>query len=304
MRVQIDHGTDGMQVNSRFYSIIRDSLQGWQISLLMSICLSLAILVSIFLIKSVLNEPSYEAIGRECSMDEIAYTLNLIAPSQLGITQWQVGRYANYRYNPKFTTLTSMLDQFFGSESTKARLASRDVKFHIVAELATSGGSQYWMKATGLAFFRSLPRDIYRLASHADLRITPDTPRYDIVKNYVPLRFFDCDQTSTPLATLVKLGEEEIETPVGRFHCIRYRVEFGTDIPPIEIWANPKVLPLGIVRISTPSEVLNLTSYGQDVEAYIPEQFQTVITGISTLNRGCTSCHAYDNCHEFISPPQ
>ena len=282
----------------------RQSLHGWRVSLLISVCLTVLILAGIFTVSSVLREASYEEVGvAECPTDEIAYTLNLISPSQLGVPQWQVGAYAVYEYKPKFSSLTSMLDQFFGTEGTKAHLSSRDVKLHIVGELGASGGKHYWLKATGLAFFRSMPRDIYRLASHLDLRLTPETPRFDIVENYVPLRFMDCNQTSTPLATLIKLEEGEIETRVGRLDCTKYRVEFGAYSSPIEIWANPKILPLGIVRIVTPTEVLDLTSYGNDVDVYIPEQFRPVYEGISTLEGGCTSCHGYDNCHEFIFPP-
>ena len=292
-----------MPTNSKL-RVFRQSLHGWQVSLLISVCLAVLILASIFTLNSVLREASYEEVGNaECPTDEIVYTLNLISPSQLGVTQWQMGEYAVYQYRPKFSSLTSMLDQLFGTEGTKAHLSTRDIKLHIVGELSASGGKQYWMKATGLAFFRSMPRDIYRLVSHLDLRLTPETPRFDIVKNYVPLRFIHCDQTSTPLATLIKLEEGEIETPVGRLNCTKYRVEFGPYSPPIEIWANPKILPLGIVQIITPNEVLDITSYGKDVDVSIPEQFRPVFEGISTLKQGCTSCHGYDNCHEFIFPP-
>lgn len=286
---------------NKLKNFLHQNLQGWGMSLLISVCLAGALLVSL----SVLKGASYEDVGaRECPTDDIVYTLNLISPSQLGVKQWQIGDYAEYQYNQKSATVSSLLEQHFKSDAMQARLSSRDVKFHIIGELSTSGQSRYWMRKTGLAFFRAIPKDIYRLVSPADLRITSETPRFHFVRNYVPRRDDFCQQVSTPLATLVKLEESETKTPAGLFNCIHYRVEFGTNSAPIEIWVDPKIRPLGIVRVSTPNEVLELASYGQDTAFDVPELIHPVIEGVTTLAQGCTSCHGYDNCHELISPPR
>ncbi|MEH0007931.1 MAG: hypothetical protein V6Z82_04335 [Flavobacteriales bacterium] len=176
------------------------------------------------------------------------------------------------------------------------------MKFHIIGELNKSGERRYWMRKSGFEFFREIPNAIYRLVMPNDLRITPESPRFNFVRNYVPEHSLDCHQMSTPLATLVKQDEVTLELSAGRFDCIHYRVEFGQNSIPIEIWASPQISPLGIVRVSTPSEVLELTSYGQDRDINIPKLIQPVIDGISTLERGCSSCHG-SPCHEFIDPP-
>ena len=277
-------------------------LQGWGNSLLISTCLAGVIFAAIFVFDDVFYNEKYGL--EECLTNKLVYSLNLISPAQLGVVQWQIGDYATYQYSPSLATPQAVLGYYFGADDTKASRASREVKFHIIDELHTSGKKRYWMKITGLDFYRTVPKEIYRLASHTDLRITPETPRFDFATNYVPTPDDYCNQASMDLAKLTKLDEVTIETPAGRLGCIHYSVDFGADVPQIEIWVNPKILPTGIVRISTPTEVVELTSYGKNTDIRIPELMQPVIEGITTLEQGCTSCHGYDNCHEFISPPR
>lgn len=282
---------------------------GWKSSFIIALCLASIILIGIFVVRksSFFKEsPAYEemVLTTECSTDDVVYSLNLIPPEQLGVTEWEIGAYAVYQYRRQYPNLASLLKMHALPNNFRAPFATRDVKFHIIGELEVLGKKRYWLRKIGLNFFRSIPVDIYRLASHTDMRIADENPRYDFPRNYVPARFNACSQTSVPIATLIKLNEGVLQTAAGQFECVQYRVEFGTGSPPIEIWANPNVLPSGIVRVSTPNEVLELTDYGQDENFDIPAQFQPVIEGITTLAQGCTSCHGYDNCHEFISPPR
>lgn len=282
-------------------AVIQQGGQGWGKSLIISVGIAIAVLASLYY----LEKSSYEEFGLgECPTDDISYSLNLIAPAQLGVEPWDVGDYAEYGYRRKLVTLTAVAEQYFRPGDMMARMSTRNVKYHIVGELSKSGKKRHWLKVTGLEFIRMIPRDTYQLVSPSDMRITSENPRYDYVKDYVPSQFNLCHQNSTPLATLKKLGEIELETPAGRFECTHYRVEFGGNSDPIEIWTNPKILPSGIVKVSTPSEVLELISYGCDMEFEIPKFIEPVIAGISTLGEGCTSCHGYDNCHESIYPPR
>lgn len=283
----------------RVKAFIKSSFHVWRTSFLISISLAVIILATIFVLSDLSSEPRGFT---ECSTDYINHVLNLIPPVQLGVVSWQIGDYAQYQYTSKLIESRPRLEQYFGTEGAEARLSSRDVKFHIIAELPITEQKSYWMLATGLDFFKAVPNDIYRLVSPAELRITPETPRFDFVRNYVPLPFKSCQQAS--LGKLIKLDDVELQTPAGRFKCVHYRVEFGADDEPVEIWANPKILPLGIVRINTPRENLELISYGRDTEFNIPEIISPLIQGISKLGDGCTSCHGSDNCHEIISPPR
>ena len=274
--------------------LIRQGFEGWKLSLMISICLASVILVGIFVF--------YQVVKTEGSIDgDMLHTLNLISSTQLGVAEWQIGDYATYQYQRQPRVYAKAMKQDIPG-FLKARLVPRKVKFHIIGELNTSEQKRYWMRAVGFSFYRDIPVDIYRLVSHADLRITPETPQFNFVRNYVPTLFDTYQQTSTPMATLVKLNEVSLETPVGILECIHYRVEVAGKPVLIEIWVNPKISPRGIVRVSTPKEVLELTAYGKDPDVDIPKLIQPVIEGISTLNRGCSSCHGTP-CHIFISPP-
>lgn len=270
------------------------SFAGWEASVLISICLTGVILLGVFI---------YDRVNKteESLEGDMLHTLNLISSTQLGVADWQIGNYATYQYRRQPEMYTAAMKQNI-PDFLKTRLAPRKVKFHIIGELSTDGQKRYWMRATGLSFYRNIPMDIYRLVSHADLRVTPETPQYNFVKNYVPVLFDTYQQTSTPMATLVKLNEVDLETPVGMLKCIHYRIEIAGKPVPIEIWVNPKISPRGIVRVSTPKEILELRNYGKDTDIDIPEPIQPVIEGISTLKRGCSSCHGTP-CHKFISPP-
>ena len=278
-------------------NLIRQSLQGWEVSIIISICLTGVIVAGIFVFRKVSDQES--GAGKSLPGDMLQ-TLNLISSTQLGVQQWQVGDYASYQYRRPPEVVASQLKKNI-PDFLKMRLVPREAKFHIIGELSISEKKRYWMQVTGLSFYRDIPRDIYRLVSHADLRVTPETPRFNFVRNYIPKRF-EAYQQTTPMATLVKFGEVVLETPAGRFECIHYGIEVGGESTGIEIWVNPKISPRGIVRVSTPKEILELTAYGQDLDISIPELIQPVIEGISTLERGCNSCHG-SPCHEFISPP-
>lgn len=227
----------------------------------------------------------------ECGNHNLRIMLNMIAPIQLGVDSWQIGDYARYRYERKLS-------------SDEKVIIDRSVGFHIVDELEKSGFHGYWLKKTGFAYFRDVPIDFYRYVTVHDLRISPQNPIYEFTRNYVPFNVGFCVQTTSPLAQLVKLGKEVIETEAGAFDCIHYRVDIGKqrNHRTLEIWTSAAISPLGIVRVQSQTEMMELISFGKDPEITVPKIFQPVIDGTSTLKRGCTSCHG-SPCHELISPP-
>lgn len=218
--------------------------------------------------------------------------LNMIAPIQLGIDNWQIGDYARYRYERKLPPPEDKV------------IIDRSVGVHIIGELEKDGSHGYWLKKINFAYFRDVPIDFYRYVTVHDLRISPKSPIYEFTRNYVPLNLGFCVQTTSPLAQLVKLGREKIETEAGTFECIHYWVTFGQkrNRRSLEIWASAAISPLGIVRVQSQTEMMELTSFGKDTDITIPKLLQPVIDGVSTLNKGCTSCHG-SPCHELIWPP-
>jgi len=282
-----------------FIAFGRRHLKSWGISLLISFCLLFVFLIGIApkdlphikKARSLSNPNAFKQI-----LDPSTPVLNLIAPEQLGVSHWQIGDYAQYQYHryqsqsPSFPLSTAEAD--------------KTVAFHIIGELKVPTSRQHWMKTTGMHFFRQVPGDIYQLVRPDDMRMTSENRRYRFLQNYVPSKETFHDLSTLPVAKLVELGKEEIETEAGRFECMYYRVELGANSSTYKIWANAKVSPLGIVRMQSQNEVLELISFGKKIDFTIPELFQPVIQGISTLNYGCTSCHGSENCHEAIFPPK
>lgn len=277
----------------------RRHLKSWGLSLLIALCLLVVFFIGIApkesphlkKAQSLSNPNAFRYI-----LDPGTPVLNLIVPEQLGVTQWQIGAYAQYQYHR------------YQSQSPPFPLSTADaektVAFHIIGELKAAAAHQYWIKITGVLFYRQVPGDIYHLVRPNDMRITSENRRYRFFQNYVPSKETFPEWNRPPVAKLVELGRVEIETEAGRFECTHYRVELGPDFPTHEIWANSKVLPLGIVRMQSQNEVLELMSFGQNKAITVPKLFQPVLQGISTLDYGCTSCHGSESCHESIFPPK
>jgi len=271
------------------------NLKGCGINLLISSFLALVFFLVLFIVSVPEQNSKMKRAMLAPEMGELKYTLHLINPSELGIDHWQIGDYAQYEYR-KYPSQS--VPNVISDSSTKT------LAFHIIDELRGTSSHQYWLKITGMIFFREIPADIYQLVSPNDMRMTAANRRYELYKNYVPSKIEYHDQSTIPFAKLVKLSQGKVETQAGRFECVHYRIELGPDLPAQEIWVNSEVRPLGIVRLQSQNEVLELTSFGQETEMTVPELMQPVIQGISILNHGCTSCHGYDNCHESIFPPK
>lgn len=268
---------------NRVLSFIRQSFLSFIWTFLISA--GLAIIIVVAMARNTDDGPIH------CPNDALRYSLNFIAPTQLGVQRWQIGDYARYRHQRQQSTLDAAVD--------------REVAFHIIAELEKSGTHGHWMRKSGFDPDRNIPRDLYRYVTVNDLRITAEYPKYQYTHNYFPILHDFCEQGAIPLAKLVKLGETEIETQAGTLECIHYRVEIGSgrDQTDLEIWASPEISPLGIVRARSETESLDLISFGRDPEVSIPRLFQPVVEGVSKLANGCSSCHG-KGCHAMFFPPK
>ena len=282
-----------------FIEFGRRNLKGWLISLFISAIFAFVILLVITpKEKDIVKPPLASRAG------ELRYTLHLIAPMQLGVEYWQIGDYAKYQYSQGLSQQQPLSTLSAPDTEDGPNFSTKTLTFHIIDELSTADSRQYWLKITGMFSFRNIPVDIYQLGNPVDMRITPENRRYKFLQNYFPSKVEYLNQSAFPTAQLVKLGYDEIETKAGRFKCIRYQVDLGPKLPPQEIWVNPKVRPLGIVRAKSQDEIMELTAFGQETAITIPKLIQPVIQGISILDHGCNSCHGYDNCHESIYPPK
>ena len=252
---------------SGFLYFIQQCFQGFTRTVLISICLAVTVLLAVIL----LTERKEKT--RDCSNEGLIYELNLIAPIQLDVNSWQIGDYASYRHWRK------------ESSTSDGSLFDREVGFHVIGDLEDAGSHGYWLKKTGFPTSRTGSMDIYRWVTVHDLRITQKNRRYDFPRNHSPIRFTRCDQTSIPLAKLVKLGEEKIETEAGTFECIHYRAELRPNRNSLEIWASAAAPPLGIVRVRSQTTILELMSFGQETEIKVPKLIQPLIESFSIFHQ-------------------
>lgn len=282
---------------------VQKTVRSWGISFLIAVCLAAVILF--FIIPEQHSQTTEPRLPPLLMRSQLKYRMSLIAPAQLGITDWQVGDYSEYRHRLRRHDIRSSTTATKEAQAESASLSDgKNVSFHVINKLKTSDFHRYWVKMTGLISFRDIGGDIYQLGTPNDMRISEKNRRYEFIHNYIPILHKSFIQSSIPLATLIELGQEEIETEAGRFQCTHYRAELGAGLPPQEIWVNSQIRPWGIVRMQSRDDVLELVSFSQKPEITIPDTFQSTIQGISKLDQGCTSCHAASNCHEFISPPK
>lgn len=270
---------------STFQWLIKDQKWGSIISLCVSLVISVSILSVIVFGEHEAPTPPPPPPKPTGWFDR---DLNFVVPAQLGIEQWQIGDYARYRKT-----------DFVGGEASSAPVF---VDFHIIGELEESDAHRYWMKITGFRAFRHIPTETYRLVTASDLRMTPLNRTYNFTQGYVPQ--LELTNQSMPQAKLVKIGSESIQTEAGTFECILYHAVLFDEETVLKVWASPKVGPLGIVRITSENEVMELASFGQKTDITIPTLIEPVIQGISTLKASCTACHEAGSCHERIFPPK
>lgn len=256
--------------------------------LLSTLCLSIVISTAIVWVV-IISRGERSTMSTPTPTGELEYDLNLVPPAQLGIEQWQTGDYARYRK----TDLTD------GDTSTLVRL----VDFHIIGELEESDAHRHWMKITGFQSYRHIPTESYRLVTVSDFRLTPLNRSYQFMPNYVP-QLMKRYQTDVPQAKLIEIGTESIQTKAGTFECKLYHAVLPEQETILRVWATSKVRPLGIVRVASETEMLELVSLGPKVDIIIPTLLEPVIQGISKLQESCTACHEFRNCHERIFPPK
>ena len=260
----------------------------WKWNLLISLCLALPIIWFY-------SARSREIVAKHpiCYGSTFATDYNFLVPAELGVEHWQIGDYARYR-------------RYIVDTDGELSVAKSLVEFQVIAQLGESDSSRYWLRSKGTRFYREIPQDLYQLGTVSDLRMSSHNRGYRFTQNHLPV-ILKCDQTSVSLAKLVKVRSEKVETESGEFQCVHYR---GALMDPatyeersIEIWANPTVRPLGIVRFRSDTELLELVSFGVETDIIIPQLIEPVIQGISKLEVSCTSCHGR-TCRESIYPPK
>lgn len=167
-----------------------------------------------------------------------------------------------------------------------------------------SGKTQFWAEIDGLETYRNKPKKQYKKIVYEQQQVTIDSnsnDNYEILKNYIPVNISARSagevwepKVSVLETNVVSLGNNTIET-------IRYLFDYGNNMTNTMLFANGK-LPFGLVGYESSYLKVELLDYGQ-TNIVLPEGIDAVIHNGSRLERGCTSCHKLQSCHEFINPP-
>lgn len=220
----------------------------------------------------------------------------LLTPKNFGISEWSVGQYAKYS-----------IDDIRGMKrAPEFHVVGKLEQDHKVAEVNNLVASDYfWVKTRGFESFRNLPSSDYQLVRTTDMRLKEKNFSFEFLDGYIPLEnSFLQNHPLADQAALRRIGRELVSTKAGEFSCDIWEADIDGVI--LKIWASPLVPPLGIVRMESEKERLELSSYGVEAnDMKVPEMFQPVLDGHSTIAHGCESCHASDHdLHTPVYPPR
>ena len=183
----------------------------------------------------------------------------LIAPERLGVHTWNLGDSATYQL--------------------KTNTKSKQISFHVAAEAGNISPNQFWLRVKGLIPVNGVNIDLWRLLSVKTLRPGSESAEVLFATGAIP---FTIQQRVPQYPVLLKLvGEERVETASGIFKCQHYFAQVQSPdestVPLLELWANPSVSPLGIVRARWRDEVLELVQIEKKMLVDIPEMLSKTI---------------------------
>ena len=198
----------------------------------------------------------------------------LIAPEQVKVENWQVGDSSVYRL--------------------KTNAESRQISFHVAARDAKRE-NQFWLKMDGFLQFNDVEIEFWRLLDKTNLRPGSETRGFFFSHNGIPFPTPPVKFLSNPVA-LEKLGDEVVETPIGALKCEHVLAYIhspdGELLPLLELWTNPAIRPLGLVRARWRDAFLDLVAANTNNVSEIPWILLSEFDRDTPLDGSCSRCHA------------
>ena len=196
-----------------------------------------------------------------------------INPEQVQVENWQVGDSAVYHL--------------------KTNKESRQISFHVAAQ-DSRGGNRFWLRTNGLIRFNEMDVELWRLLDEATLRLGSELRGFSFFINAIPFPFPPF-KTLPNRVILEKLGDEVIETHVGNLISDHYfvfvRSPDGKLEPLLELWANPSVSPIGLVRARWRDASVDLVEVKRKTMQKIPPILLEAFDRDTPLEGSCTRCH-------------
>lgn len=214
----------------------------------------------------------------EESLDQVGLQLvnvegHLYDPEQVKVENWQVGETAVYHL--------------------KTNKEDRLISFHVAAQDSRSQ-NRFWLRTNGLIQFNKQDIELWRLLDKATLRLGSELRGFSFFSNTIPFPL----PPFKPLPNRVileKLGEEVIETPVGNLRSDHYfvfvRSPDGKLEPLLELWANPSVSPIGLVRARWRDASVDFVEVQRKTTQKIPPILLEEFGRDTPLEGSCARCH-------------
>lgn len=197
-----------------------------------------------------------------------------IAPEAAKVEDWQVGDSSIYEL--------------------KTNVESRQISFHVAARDAERE-NQFWLKTGGFLQFNDVEIELWRLLDKTNIRLGSETGGFFFSDNGIPLPIPPIKFPPNPVV-LKKLGDEVVETPMGAFNCehvlAHIRSPDGELTPLLELWTNPAIRPLGLVRARWQDAFLDLVEVDSKKVREIPSVVLSEFEKNEPLDGSCTRCHS------------
>ena len=209
----------------------------------------------------------------------------LISPEQVNVKNWQVGDTSVYH-----------LQTNTGSEQLTFQVAAQDI----------GDSDRFWLRINDSFQFNGVDIEFWRLLDETNLRSGSELRGFYFARNAIPVPF---PPLRFPPVSVVleKQGDEVIITPMGSIKCEHIfayvRSPDGEREPLLELWTNPAVRPLGIVRARWLDASLELVQADTNALPEIPEILLTEFDKNTPMTSACTGCHAEGIGEKNISLP-
>jgi hypothetical protein len=245
--------------------------------------------------------------------------LYLLRPGELAQEPWFAGQFAEY----ELALGAAGPDAVRPESPTEPRLAvgaTRPLRIEVLREARADDAhllrygqpypDLYWLRLRSIHSFREHRTDVYRLANPLDLRITQSLPAVSFQAGYIPLVAAHGALPPEAELELREVAGETLALAGDAFDSRRFELylHFAGESADVAeewvgtLWHHPRAGPLGIVRLHSTTDALELRSAGvADFEPLEPE-IAPLVEGQSTLGDFCHACHG-ETYHERIYPP-
>lgn len=202
-----------------------------------------------------------------------------IEPNQIGVKAWQVGDYSLYKL-----------------KSNKANML---ISFQVVSSIQDQHGKNlHWIRSTGLKrLYESVEIEFWRLVKERSFQRNNVVKSFDYVAGSIPVPNAPRTLPAPSHKTILnKIGDEVVETEVGFIQCSRYLASlvsaYGESEPLLELWVNPDVRPLGVVRARWRDTYLEIVKMELPTSWELPKALNTQLEmKRSDSDNLCRQCH-------------